>query len=772
LRINEEGKLVTGNQAVEENKEPLQLTETTLPNYDEQGNEAGTKPAHQFEYNLPNIGQAKGMIVGNKASILEIFADKDENGDVKKGGGLYTKVVESLRNKGIKQIVVGVQSPASTAALQKLVKQGTLRIAPGSIQNGETDISGNPTRFNIEHDLVTEFDKTGALLGANEDSKAGVRAATSEQLADFLRGKVKSRGEIVDFQDSWNLKHPERPIKDSEALGAWNLIRPAKVDKGETITQPINEALKAQIKTFYRGVEKGARKGQKLVNENLIPKLQEALKEAKLTSRQVYSILNRVKTANLFTPGSQSKLGAFIDKVVTDAKYAEKLGEAKRLQKRLKKFGRQKNENTPIIYKVLARSFSRIDPNQTQDIDEYLDKANSVIDTFKPVKSDNYKAVNKSDTEDYIDKVLNSQDEEQEKNLTPNGEPDVEEYKAIAENSLDRLKEKDLSSFDSREKQIVETIKKIDLGKLDVDQLKKVIKIVDNIVENEDLSGEAFVENIAAVQKFNDEFADLVKDHKISELGVWARTMYNLSNMAKRMYQSEKIETFFRKFVHGPILQAGSQVEKALVDTSVKFETELKRLNKKYKTELREINHRADQMVFSLLYQMDNEADMTKMHRNIRETINRHQQVGNEEETTAWTNAYEKFKDVKTPEAARSIIEKSNPAVFEMWQMFGNDDTSKNGIFSDELASEQAKVAKELYNREYVPTTRYTPIVQHDVNSLYRIAESIKDGGQQNSSKKPFNPKQARSAKRRTLNLATNKVYTLDTLYGLDQLVR
>lgn len=550
------------SQQAQESVDPVTLTETTFPVYDEQGNDTGkTKKAHQFTITLPGVGDAKGTIVGDKASILEIFAEKDAEGNAKRGGGLYGKVIENLKRKGVKQIVVGLQSPASTAALQGMVRKGTLSVAPGSIDAGETDMQGNPIRFNIESDLVTEFDQTGALLGGAEESRAATKSAATEQIADFLRGKVKSRGEVTDFADSWNLKHPERPITDAEVKTAWDLIRVPKPSKGETMTLPINELLKDQIKTFYRGVGKGVRKGQKLVNETLIPKVQEALKAAKLSPRQTSAILARLKGTNLFTPGSASKLNAFIDRVVADAEYAEKLGVAKRGIKKIKKrIGDKKNTTVPE--QKAFSDFLQIDPQEVADIDEYGAALEKILDSGKPVGK-GFKATPLSEVSEYTLKELQRQHKEVfgsefstpktvEKIVSDLQEQKVQEQQEelrrklfeaedLTEEEIDMLLSSDesieslINETGKREK-IIETLreyateakttlpqqaepssvvasqlkknneiltamKEVDLSLLTPDQLKLYIKAISKINVNNDFGGLGNFEAIATAQK-------------------------------------------------------------------------------------------------------------------------------------------------------------------------------------------------------------------------------------------------------------------------------
>jgi hypothetical protein len=236
--------------------------------------------------------------------------------------------------------------------------------------------------------------------------------------------------------------------------------------------------------------------------------------------------------------------------------------------------------------------------------------------------------------------------------------------------------------------------------------------------------------------------------------------MYNVSNMMKRIFQNSNIEAYLRTRIHGEVLTAGSQTEKLIVDASERFDSLVRSLNKKYKTDLRTIDNKADQMVFSLLYQMDNARDMAKMHRNIKETIRRNKEAGNEEEASAWEKAYKAFENVQTHEDAKATILKRNPAVYQMWQMFGVDEKS-DGIFSKQVSEDQARVTRELHNKEYADVFHYTPIVQHDVNTLYKLSQNLQEDNVYTPAK-TLDPSQSRTAKKRTLNLAPNKVYTLE----------
>lgn len=96
---------------------------------------------------VDSAGEAKGTIVGNAASIQEIYANTDKEGTPIKGGDLYGKTISKLKENGIKTVVVGAQSPATTSILSKMVEKGILTVDP----TGNQTVGGTTynTRFNI-----------------------------------------------------------------------------------------------------------------------------------------------------------------------------------------------------------------------------------------------------------------------------------------------------------------------------------------------------------------------------------------------------------------------------------------------------------------------------------------------------------------------------------------------------------------------------------------------------------------------------------------------
>lgn len=132
----------------------------------------GEKVGQNFTFQ-DEAGTAKGTIVDDSASLLEIYATLDKEGTPVKGGNLYGKVIDSLRKKGIKNLVVGAQSPATQAVLSKQVERGELTIDPkGDIKIGDQTTH---TRFKI-NDVV----KQQATKADDKKDIKGVQGSVEE----------------------------------------------------------------------------------------------------------------------------------------------------------------------------------------------------------------------------------------------------------------------------------------------------------------------------------------------------------------------------------------------------------------------------------------------------------------------------------------------------------------------------------------------------------------------------------------------------------------
>src|SRR5690606_22360224 len=113
--------------------------------------------------------------------------------------------------------------------------------------------------------------------------------------------------------------------------------------------------------------------GRDFTQEQLISRIKDAARESNLTPKQVASIASRAERVSL-TPQSVQKFNDYVQKVVNDADYAEKLSTAQKLRKKLRK--RIKN-GTPMEKRALE-GFIQINPNDTS-INDYINVAEETL---------------------------------------------------------------------------------------------------------------------------------------------------------------------------------------------------------------------------------------------------------------------------------------------------------------------------------------------------------------------------------------------------------
>lgn len=108
-----------------EKETKLEEVEIEIPQFDDKGDPIESRKEPRLRYK-DEAGEALIGVDGETATISEIYAAKDEEGNVKKGGNLYGKVVQALKDKGIKKLVVNFPTEGSTGALNSLIKKNVL----------------------------------------------------------------------------------------------------------------------------------------------------------------------------------------------------------------------------------------------------------------------------------------------------------------------------------------------------------------------------------------------------------------------------------------------------------------------------------------------------------------------------------------------------------------------------------------------------------------------------------------------------------------------
>ena len=423
-----------------------------------------------------------------------------------------------------------------------------------------------------------------------------------------------------------------------ESLG----LKPATVKEqpfgGEMAPQrTVNEELKSQWKIVANAMTKGVRKGKALISEQLT-KVQEMSKQSGMTPRQISAILTRIKNYNPFSGDSGVKLSAFIDKVASDSEYANKVSEARKLQRAIR--GNKKNRTKLTVPEQKTFSaFAFIDPTEV-DVDEYLKNAQALSSSVKSVRTgekfqpapiaeinnyaknlitETYKKEigNKlpESTEQMIREIQQNRAEQNLRNRLKKegGEGFEEEIGIMLDNDLIGQRLEKSTKKDEAEKQlralanatqkdlpnkapdiidlegenysqdqaneVFDTMKKIDLSLLNPEQLKAYTKAASKIATNGDYGGAGQIAVIAKKQEDFKTLVDKAKNFKIIKIGNAQIKLSSLPMLSQAIFGLSKDASAFQLYMGmtgiSDANDTATQVERVLIDKLEKLQSKL-----------------------------------------------------------------------------------------------------------------------------------------------------------------------------------------------------
>lgn len=184
--------------------------------------------------------------------------------------------------------------------------------------------------------------------------------------------------------------------------------------QGSAVMNAYGDVVK-QIRSEVKAVEN--KKGQQLKDAvtSITDRLNESIKSGtdEMFVRQARAILNRLKRTNLDNPTKVQEFNEYLDKVMKDAEYATKIEQAFELKSKIRK----ETKNAKQLFKQLAKSFNKINPNMVEDIDEYNriaeDMVRSMIKT-RVTSNGNVKFKSEAEIgpiEEYVSNQLEKQSE-------------------------------------------------------------------------------------------------------------------------------------------------------------------------------------------------------------------------------------------------------------------------------------------------------------------------------------------------------------------------
>lgn len=649
-------------------------------------------------------------------------------------------------------------------------------------------------------ELAKEFNDSGILLGKPQESvaetitegKSESRAVVAEQVADFLREKgVTSEAQVNEFVDEFNALPVEgKPtLKIADAKRAYELLATPKTQpfNGETVERTINEELKRLSQERAKGKTEGTRVGQEFKN-TMVEKVQEAMKESNLTPKQINSILTKIRRTNAFTSGSVSKLRGFIDKVMTDANYADTVDMAYSLRSQIKK--QAKSKTIPQNIRNTAKNFARLDLENFESVEDYNQLAQHITSGLSSPKTNKYSGFDEFKVTDKINQARAAQEKAQlaqmlddfgafdvdnillddtsiEETLKAN-EAKREEIMAQLSQRADTVKEslKSVSAQDltADERATLNTLANADLSKMNAADLISYVRIGDNIAINEDFSGSGVMEAKIEAERVAKNLLELPRNNKeVATNIVTAGTadFYSIGQLMDAMINNQQSVSDMEEMTGiAGIFEGGSNTNNVTNDKIEEFKDFVKSVNKKYKGKP-DISHIEEQWKMVILKELARNTDelshLPKVKANLEQTIRLYSKI-DPKLSKKMQEYYDQYKNVLSSTEAVERFQKNDPQIHEAWQWF------RNNMFNDSFAAAAKSNANNMYNQALVPENNYLPSSQKRISRQVSSAEEDKEGQRQLLTLKP---QQAKNTLRATRSLGQGNGYDLNVFGSL-----
>lgn len=311
--------------------------------------------------------------------------------------------------------------------------------------------------------------------GAKSVSQA-IKAITS------YFNKIKNRGNLT-RSDITKVLRIISNVKDQESLDKaadkiFDIVSKAKSDI-------IEVSQRAALKDQIRLEAKAAREAKKDLNEKrkgIAAVVKEMVKSGKITEKQAASIVAQSNIVNLDNTEAVQRFLDYVGRVFEDANYSEKLLEANKKKKSIRRAVKTNNQAEVI---GMAKNFLNVDPSMAEDIDEYLEIAEKVYNAVRPSRVKDasviYKeAANIGDINEYTHQQLKIQEDN---------------YKKMLIAQYNDLKEAGLISESMDIKELVDTINMLKdpnestdnterVRKAVITRLNSMIGVLNNILQN------------------------------------------------------------------------------------------------------------------------------------------------------------------------------------------------------------------------------------------------------------------------------------------------
>lgn len=686
-----------------------------------------------------------------------------------------------------KQVIDAIQEQ-ETGQVPVQPEAGDSKEVPGTQPKTESESPAQQeTQEKSVADLAKEFNDSGVLLG--QEPTAEAKPVIAEQVADFLRSKnITNESQVNEFIDEFNALPVEgKPLlKIADAKRAYELLVASKPKpfNGETVERTVNEEIKRIAQERAKGKTEGTRIGQDFKN-NLVSRVQEAMKESNLTPKQINSILTKVRRTNAFTAGSVSKLGAFVNKVMADANYVDTVDLAYNLRSKIKK--QAKSKEIPQNIRNTSKEFAKLDLESFDSVEDYNQLAEHITSGMSSPKGNKYSGFDEFKVTEKINEAKRNQEKAQLAQMLDDfGDFDVdqiilddtsieetlkaneakrdeimEELKLrtqVAKESLETAPQED---FGPEEKATVNTMLNADLNSLSAADMVSYVRIADNIVINGDFSGAGVIEAKLKAAQVAPELLKLPRNNKVTQtnaLTAGTADFYSVGQLMDAMVNNQRsvAEIEERTGIAG-IFEAGSVTNNMTQEKIDLFKDFLNTVKKKYKNKP-DVSHIEEQWKGVILKELarntDDVSHLPKVKANLEQSIRMYSKV-DPKLGKKMEEYYAPYRNVLSSTETIERFKKNDPQIHEIWQWF------RDNVFDDGLALAAKNTTNKIYNQSLVAENNYLPSSQKRVEKQAKTAEDSDKTGRLLSLK----PQQAKNTLKATRSLALGNAYDLN-LFG------
>jgi hypothetical protein len=304
------------------------------------------------------------------------------------------KVIKDARAQGFSESAIKTFLERKGLTNQQITQaMATEKEAAGRVTLSEEMLPGYTTLMSKIDSLIKSGESLKSILSTLKNSNEYINATDvqKEKLVRELRSKL-------------GIREKSAPLAQ-KIIGAIKDIT--------KVTMSEKDLLKKQIKDLARGA-KDVKKIWMQTSRDLAKEIRDLVGKGKITSNQAANIISKMSKVNMLSEISVSKFVDYMTKVLNNAEYAAKLGQANQLKKDISKLAKDKNKNANL--RDLATQFSKIDPSMVDDIDAYNDMASKIKEaikgsTIRGEKVTFAETVNIENASEYINKTMESQDE-------------------------------------------------------------------------------------------------------------------------------------------------------------------------------------------------------------------------------------------------------------------------------------------------------------------------------------------------------------------------